>query len=107
MSEQGTLMNFVGGQWQRSGTSRFANVVNPATAQALTTVPLSPTAEVDVAVQAAAKAFPDWRHMPTGDHIQYLFKFKMLLEEHLDELARTITDECGREIYAESVGEIR
>lgn len=106
MSEQGTLMNFVGGQWQRSGTSRFANVVNPATAQALTTVPLSPAAEVDVAVQAAAKAFPDWRHMPTGDRIQYLFKFKMLLEEHLDELARTITNECGK-IYAESVGEIR
>ena len=106
MSDQGTLLNFVGGQWQRSGTSRFANVVNPATAQALTTVPLSPAAEVDVAVQAAAKAFPDWRHMPTGDRIQYLFKFKMLLEENLDELARTITNECGK-IYPESVGEIR
>jgi malonate-semialdehyde dehydrogenase (acetylating)/methylmalonate-semialdehyde dehydrogenase len=57
-------------------------------------------------VQAAAKAFPDWRMTPAGDRIQHLFKFKMLLEEHLDEIARTITNECGK-IYAESVGEIR
>jgi malonate-semialdehyde dehydrogenase (acetylating)/methylmalonate-semialdehyde dehydrogenase len=106
MSSNDTLLNFVGGQWHRSGTSHFADVVNPATAQALTAVPLSPAAEVDAAVQAAAKAFPDWRHMPTGDRIQPLFKFKILLEEHLDELARTITNECGK-IYAESVGEIR
>jgi malonate-semialdehyde dehydrogenase (acetylating)/methylmalonate-semialdehyde dehydrogenase len=106
MSGNGTLLNFVGGQWQRSASSNYADVVNPATAQALATVPLSPAAEVDAAVQAAAKAFPDWRMMPTGDRIQYLFKFKILLEEHLDELARTITNECGK-IYAESVGEIR
>ncbi len=106
MSGNGTLLNFVGGQWQRSGTSRYADVVNPATAQALTTVPLSPAAEVDAVVQAAAKAFPDWRHTPAGDRILPLFKFRMLLEEHLDELARTITNECGK-IYAESVGEIR
>jgi malonate-semialdehyde dehydrogenase (acetylating)/methylmalonate-semialdehyde dehydrogenase len=105
MSGNGSLLNFVGGQWQ-SSSSRYANVVNPATAQTLTTVPLTPAAEVDAAVQAAAKAFPDWRHMPVGDRIQYLFKFKMLLEEHLEELARTITNECGK-IYAESAGEIR
>ena len=106
MSGNDTLLNFVDGQWQRSGTSHFADVINPATAHALTAVPLSPASEVDAAVQAAAKAFPDWRHTPTGDRIQHLFKFKMLLEENLDELARTITLECGK-IYAESVGEIR
>src|SRR5215212_10307922 len=102
MSSNGTLLNFVGGQWQQSHTTHYANVVNPATAQALTTVPLSPAAEVDAAVQTAAKAFPDWRYMPAGDRIQYLFKFKALLEENLEELARTITIECGK-IYAESV----
>lgn len=106
MSMNEGLLNFVGGQWQRSGANHYANVINPATAQALTTVPLSPAAEVDAAVQMAAKAFPEWRRTPTGDRIQYLFKFKALLEENLEELARTITNECGK-IYAESVGEIR
>lgn len=106
MSSNGALLNFVGGQWQRSSAAHYANVMNPATAVAITTVPLSPASEVDAAVQAAAKAFPDWRMTPSGDRIQPLFKFKTLLEEHLDELARAITNECGK-IYAESAGEIR
>ncbi len=76
MSSNGTLLNFVGGQWQNSSASQYADVVNPATAQALATVPLSPAAEVDAAVQAAAKAFPDWRHTPVGDRIQHLFKLR-------------------------------
>ncbi len=106
MQGNGHLLNFVGGQWHRSGASQYLNVVNPATAQALTQVPLSPGAEVDAAVQAAAKAFPGWRVTPVGDRIQYLFKLKGLLESNLEELARTITNECGK-TYAESVGEMR
>lgn len=106
MSGNGNLMNFVGGQWQRSSSSQYIDLVNPATAQTLTAVPLSPAAEVDAAVQAAAKAFPGWRMTPVGDRILPLFKFRALLEEHLDEIARTITNESGK-IYAESVGEMR
>ncbi|MEX0601233.1 MAG: CoA-acylating methylmalonate-semialdehyde dehydrogenase, partial [Rhodothermales bacterium] len=37
---------------------------------------------------------------------QYLFKFKTLLEENLDEIARIITNECGK-TYKESAGELR
>jgi malonate-semialdehyde dehydrogenase (acetylating)/methylmalonate-semialdehyde dehydrogenase len=106
MMGHGQLLNFVNGQWQRSGTSHYGDVHNPATGGTLTMVPLSPGAEVDAAVQAAAKAFPGWRATPVGDRIQHMFKLKGLLEAHLDEMARTITNECGK-IYAESVGEIR
>lgn len=100
------LLNFVGGKWQRSAAGSTLNVMNPATAQALATVPLSPGAEVDVAVQSAAKAYPAWRETPVVDRIQHLFKLKALLEEHLDGIARVITNECGK-TYAESVGEMR
>lgn len=106
MQGNGHLLNFVGGQWQRSSAGQYLDVTNPATAQAIATVPLSPAAEVDAAVQAAAKAFPGWRATPVGDRIQPLFKLKTLLENHLDEMARIITNECGK-IYAESAGEIR
>lgn len=106
MSQTGQLLNYVGGQWQRSGADHVLKITNPATAQALATVPLSPATEVDGAVQAAAKAFRDWRMTPVGDRIQPLFRFKNLLEEHLDELARIITNECGK-TYAESAGEMR
>ena len=106
MNSNGQLLNYVGGQWQRSSASEYLDVMNPATAQVITEVPLSPGAEVDQAVQAAAKAFPEWRRTPALDRVQYLFKFKMLLEEHLDEIARIITNECGK-TYKESVGEMR
>jgi malonate-semialdehyde dehydrogenase (acetylating)/methylmalonate-semialdehyde dehydrogenase len=69
-------------------------------------VPLSPGAEVDAAVQAGRAAFKDWRHTPATERVQYLFKVKALLEEHKDELARLITNECGK-TYAESVGELQ
>ncbi|RIK45595.1 MAG: methylmalonate-semialdehyde dehydrogenase (CoA acylating), partial [Chloroflexi bacterium] len=106
MSQTVQLLNYVGGQWQRSSAGHVLQINNPATAQALATVPVSPAAEVDAAVQTAAKAFGEWRMTPVGDRIQPLFRLKNLLEEHLDELARTITNECGK-TYAESAGEMR
>ena len=69
-------------------------------------VPLSPAAEVDAAVQAAAKAFPDWRRTPVTDRVQFLFKLKALLQQHFEELARTITMECGKTL-GEARGEVQ
>ena len=47
-------------------------------------------------MQAAAAAFPAWRRTPAGERIQYLFKLKNLLEEHIDELSKLITLENGK-----------
>lgn len=90
------LLNFVNGQWQRSGASDYLDVTNPATAQVMTQVPLSPGAEAAEAVEKAAAAFIDWRATPAGERIQPLFKLKSLLETHKNELARIITNECGK-----------
>ncbi len=100
------LRNFVNGAWRDPDARETLTVLNPASAQALAEVPLSPAAEVDLAVEAAAKAFVEWRRRPAGDRIQPLFKLKTLLEENLDRLARSITEECGK-TYAESAGELR
>jgi len=100
------LENFVDGTWRRSSAAEALKVLNPASVQVLAEVPLSPPGEVDAAAAAAQKAFSEWRHRPAGERIQPLFKLKALLEENLDDLARTVTDECGK-TYAESVGELR
>ncbi|MFZ0544583.1 MAG: CoA-acylating methylmalonate-semialdehyde dehydrogenase [Candidatus Promineifilaceae bacterium] len=102
----GQLLNFIGGNWVRSSAGEYLDVINPATAQTLTTVPMSPGAEVDTAVQKAQSAFTEWRRTPSGERIQYLFKLKALLDNGKDELARIITNECGK-TYKESVGEIQ
>jgi malonate-semialdehyde dehydrogenase (acetylating)/methylmalonate-semialdehyde dehydrogenase len=69
-------------------------------------VPLTPTDEVDEAVQAAQTAFADWRRTPPTERIQYLFKLKRVLDEHFDEIARLTVDECGKTMD-ESRGELR
>src|ERR1700680_3376623 len=100
------LQNYVQGGWCRSATQEYVDVINPATAELLARTPLSTAADVDAAVQSAADAFPAWRRTPPGERIQYLFKLKNLLEEHIDEIARLTTQENGK-TFAEAKAELR
>ena len=99
------LPHYIAGRWKNSGSDAL-DVDNPATFEVLARVPLGSPAEVNEAVHAAAAAFPEWRNVPTNTRIQYLFKLKALLEENVDEIARLITQECGKTL-AESKGELR
>ncbi len=101
-----TLPNYINSQWCTSSATEYLDVINPATAEILAKVPLSPASEVNQAVQAAAEAFVSWRRTPPTERVQYLFRLKNLLEENLEDLARTITTECGKTL-AESKGEMR
>src|SRR6266705_499115 len=100
------IPNYVDGQWRESNAAEDLDVINPATGEALAKVPLSSAAEVARAVEAAASAWPEWRRTPPEDRIQPLFKLKQLLEDHLDELSRIITQENGK-TFAEAKAELR
>ena len=100
------ILNYFGGTWHKSAATEFVNVSNPATAEVIARTPISSKADVDAAVQSAAEAFPAWRRTPAGERIQYLFKLKVLLEDHIDELARIITLENGK-TFAEAKAELR
>ncbi len=106
MNPNNTLSNYIDGQWCVSTATEYLDVINPATAQLLAKVPLSPASEVNQAAEAAAAAFITWRRTPPTERVQYLFKLKNLMEEHFEDLARTITLECGKTL-AESKGELR
>ncbi len=99
------LSNFIANQWNAS-SGQSLEVRNPATAELLACVPLSPEAEVDQAVEAASHALVSWCRTPVTERIQYLFRLKSLLEERFDELARVITEECGKTLN-EARGELR
>jgi malonate-semialdehyde dehydrogenase (acetylating)/methylmalonate-semialdehyde dehydrogenase len=100
------ISNYLGGAWKKSSATEFVNVTNPATGELIARTPLSSKADVDAVVQAAAEAFPAWRRTPAGERIQYLFKLKFLLEEHIDELSRLITLENGK-TFGEAKAELR
>jgi malonate-semialdehyde dehydrogenase (acetylating) / methylmalonate-semialdehyde dehydrogenase len=100
------LPNFIGGTWQASTSTESVDVINPATGELLARTPLSTASDVDNAVRAAAAAFPAWRRTPAGERVQYLFKIRTLIEEHLEELARLITTENGKTL-GEARAELR
>ena len=98
--------NYIGGSWRQPAASETLNVLNPATGEVLARVGLSTAEEVDRAVQAARAAFPDWRRTPAVERVQYLFKLRDLLEQHFEELSRTVTLENGKTLE-EARGEVR
>jgi len=100
------LPNYINGQWVDSNASEWLDVTNPATGEAIARTPLSSANEVGRVVEAATAAFPAWRRTPPEDRIQPLFKLKQLLEEHIDELSRTITEENGK-TFTEAKAEFR
>jgi malonate-semialdehyde dehydrogenase (acetylating) / methylmalonate-semialdehyde dehydrogenase len=106
MIQDGQLLNYIAGTWVQSRASEYLDVRNPATLEALVRVPLTPAEEVDEAARAAQAAFGDWRRTPALERIQYLFKFKRLLEEHFEEIARLTTQECGKTL-GEAKGELQ
>ena len=99
------LLNYIGGTWTRSAGASIA-IDNPATTEVISTAPLSTAEDVDAAVRAARAAFPGWRRTPPVERVQYLFAFKQRLEQQFAELARVVTDECGKTL-AEAEGELR
>ncbi|MCB9452835.1 MAG: CoA-acylating methylmalonate-semialdehyde dehydrogenase [Anaerolineaceae bacterium] len=100
------ILDFIDGQWTDAKASDLLDVVNPAKGAAMAEVVMTPQAVVAQAVEAGHAAYREWRQVPVTDRVQYLFRLKMLMEEHLDEIARIITNECGK-TYGESAAEMR
>ncbi len=106
MTQAEKLKNYINGAWCESSAAQYLDVNNPATAEVLARVPLSPPEEVDQAASAAARAQVEWRRVPATQRIQYLFKLKDLMEENFEDLARCITIENGK-VLDDARGEMR
>ena len=79
---------------------------NPATGAQQAEVVLAEPADVDAAVQAAARAFLDWGDSSVSRRTKALFAFRELVNRHLDELAGILTDEHGK-VLSDARGEIQ
>ena len=94
-----------GAECAPSADARYGEVFNPATGQVARRVAFASPAEVDAAVQSAARAFPAWAATPPLRRARVMFKFKELLERHTPELAALITSEHGK-VLSDAEGEI-
>ncbi len=99
------LRYLVDNEWRESKTTKYMPVMDPSTGKQIAEAPCCTQDEVDSAVAAAARAFPAWRDTPIPTRIQLMFRFKQLLDAHLDELTELLATENGK-VLSEAKGDV-
>src|SRR6185312_2003635 len=87
--------HFINGQLV-SATGRHLDIYNPASGEITGQVSVADQTMVNKAVAAAKAAFTTWSATTPLKRARILFKFKTLLEQHIDELAQLVTQEHGK-----------
>jgi aminobutyraldehyde dehydrogenase len=94
------LQNLVGGEWVDAVEGGTAEIINPATGETIAEVPQGTQADVDRAVEAAAKAWPEWREVTPAERADLLLKLADLIDEHTEELAQLESQNVGKPLAA-------
>ncbi len=90
--------HWIDGQTVAGDGVRFGDVYDPAAGARRAQVALAGEQDVANAVAAAAAAFPGWSRTPVTKRARVMFRFKQLIDEHIDELAACVTAEHGKVI---------
>jgi malonate-semialdehyde dehydrogenase (acetylating)/methylmalonate-semialdehyde dehydrogenase len=98
------VRNYVDGSFVKSDRE-YIDVMNPSDGSVISRVPLSTHDDLNVAVQSARRALPGWSATPIKERVQVFYKYKALLEKHIDELAELVTEENGK-IHSEARAEV-
>jgi aldehyde dehydrogenase (NAD+) len=86
---------FVDGTWLASTGDGWIAVVNPATETVVTRVPNGTGEDVDRAVAAARRAFPEWSATPVVERARHIAALRDGLQARQREVADAITTEMG------------
>lgn len=93
-----TTKMFIDGKFVDSKTNDWIDLHNPATNEIITRVPKCTQDEMQLAVDAAKKAFKTWSQSSILSRQQVMFKLQALIKENMSELAKNITKEQGKTI---------
>src|SRR3954469_4520520 len=100
-----TVGHRIGGAAATPSSTRTAPVYDPATGEPQAEVLLAEAADVDTAVQAAKKAWIEWRNVSLARRSRIMFAFRTLLEQRQDELVRIVSAEHGK-VLEDAKGEV-
>lgn len=95
----------IGGEWRSAASRREIEVVNPATEEAVGSVPSADAADVELAIEVARRAFADWAATDVEKRAHVLARAADLIEENAQSLGATLTAEQGKPL-AEAAGEV-
>ncbi|QDQ02146.1 CoA-acylating methylmalonate-semialdehyde dehydrogenase [Lysinibacillus fusiformis] len=99
------LGHFINSEIVPGKSGQFSDVFNPCSGSVIARVPIATKQEVQLAIEAAKKAFPAWRALSVGKRADIVLKFRQLLTERIDELIELICTESGKTIE-DAKGEI-
>jgi malonate-semialdehyde dehydrogenase (acetylating) / methylmalonate-semialdehyde dehydrogenase len=99
------LYHFIGGK-QVKGSGRFGDIFNPSTGEVQAKAPYASADEVRSVIAVAEKAFPGWAAKNPQVRARVMFKWKELIEKHMDELARLLSSEHGK-VVSDAKGSIQ
>jgi aldehyde dehydrogenase (NAD+) len=92
----GSKKLLIGGQWQSAVSGKDFETLNPATGQVIARLAQGDTADVELAVKAARRAFEgEWSRWTPFDRQRLLLRIHELIEKHFDELALIETLDMG------------
>ncbi|MFK7792683.1 MAG: CoA-acylating methylmalonate-semialdehyde dehydrogenase [Devosiaceae bacterium] len=100
-----TIQHFVAGALTEGSAAGYQPVFNPATGETPSQVVLGDARDVQAAVDAASSALTSWATTPTLRRSRILDRFKSILWERTDELARVISAEHGK-THDDALGEV-
>ncbi|MGZ4383994.1 MAG: CoA-acylating methylmalonate-semialdehyde dehydrogenase [Gaiellaceae bacterium] len=98
--------HWIGGRVVESRSGRSGPVYNPASGRQSGEVAFASVEEVDLAVRAAAEAFPAWRELSLSRRTEIFFEIRHLLAENRDAIARLVTQEHGK-VLADAAAEVQ
>ncbi len=101
-----TIDHWIGGERFTGDSERSGPIYNPATGATTGRVRFASGSDVDRAVAVAKEASIAWGRSALGKRATILFKFRELVNEHADEIARCIVREHGK-VLADARGEVQ
>src|ERR1700675_3564285 len=90
------IRNFIDGQLVEPVGGKYLDNIEPATGKPYSQVADSDAKDVDLAVAAAEKAFPDWSRTPVSDRSKILLNIADLIDRDLEKLARAESIDTGK-----------
>ncbi len=100
------ILHFIDGAAFTGASGRYGDVFNPNTGEVQARVQLATAAELDAAVQSAARAQATWARVNPQRRARVMFEFKRLIERDMDALAELLSSEHGK-VIADSKGDIQ
>ena len=107
MAEKRVVKNYINGKSQESVSGQFIDLINPTTGEVFAMAARSNEKDIDLAYNAAAKAFESWKNTTPSERSMALWKIADVLEKNIEEIVNLESENTGKPIavtMAEEVG---